>query len=69
MEAIEIKIDRTTLPEYGRKVEFKTLREEEWYTGTFEGPDDLFVKNCRKWWSSWEVIEWRYADEVKPENQ
>lgn len=63
MKITEIKIDRTTLPESGRKVEFKLLDTEEWTNGTFEAPDDIFVKNSRKWWSSWEVIEWRYADE------
>ena len=68
MEPVEIKIDKATLPEMGRKVEFRPMDTEEWTEGIFEAPDGLFWKNTRKWWSAWEVIEWRYPETTSDTN-
>jgi hypothetical protein len=64
MDPIEVKIDRTTLPEDGQRVTWQKVGEdEEWKEGTFCEGDDIFCvgfeDSASKWDLSWDVIHWK----------
>ena len=58
----EIKIDKSTLPDDGKKVRFHLFEKEEWMEGTYESENELFVHNSRKWYSIWDVDQWEYIN-------
>ncbi len=69
-EQIEIKIDRSTLPADGQKIEWQTyddINNDTWQQGTFCEGDDLFCvgfeDTCSNWDQSFNVFHWRAIEE------
>jgi len=63
---VELKIDRTTLPKDGQKVEWVTDLEgcnDKWKRGEFVAEDDLFLESSCQWDTSWSVQCWRPIDD------
>lgn len=54
---VEIKIDRSTLPQDGQHIRFKTDKEE-WHEGYFVAGDDIFSVTDDVWFFVWYVHEW-----------
>jgi len=69
---IEIKIDRSTLPNDGQKVRWQTQKEinndNSWREGTFTEGDDNFsvgFEDTTSYWDLvWDVHHWEYIDDV-----
>lgn len=58
----QTKMDRSTLPADGAKVEFQT-NKAEYLTGTFHEKEDLFLCSKDDFYYSREVVEWRNIEE------
>lgn len=56
---VQIAIDRKTLPEDGKRVEFITDKDDM-FEGYFVGGDDLFWVNESTWFAKWYVHQWKY---------
>lgn len=59
---IPIKIDKTTLPEPGRKVEILPSNDNKFYEAVFDEKGVFLGDEDWKVWSQWEVMKWRYID-------
>jgi hypothetical protein len=70
MDYIEIKIDRSTLPKDGERVEFFIPGDSPEgiipLIGTFCEGDDMFVPDDNSFHSSWNVHQWRKLKQDEP---
>jgi len=63
---VEIKIDRSTLPNDGQRVKWQTYEDANkriWKEGVFSAGEDCFCEGfddvVRKWDLIWNVFHWR----------
>ncbi|WP_372772130.1 hypothetical protein [Mangrovibacterium sp.] len=68
-QQIEIKIDRSTLPSDGQKVEWQTyedLNNQKWKQGIYHEDEECFSEHfediATKWDLVWDVFHWRPID-------
>lgn len=53
---MEIKIDKTTLPEDGQIVKF--YDGDEWRDGEYLAEDEMFYVSPKEWFFAWQIHEW-----------
>ena len=58
MKTIEVKIDKSTLPNDGEKVSWLSLNDDTWYIGTYIDEDEVFVTATNKPHFAFSIIEW-----------
>ena len=60
--SIEIKIDKSTLPQDGQKVKF--FVDDEWFEGEFDDNEEMFSVKADQFWFAWQVHEWQPVDDT-----
>jgi len=55
---IEIKYDKTTLPEDNEKVRFHVFAEDATFEGYYDADEEMFWKTDSDFWWAWQVDLW-----------
>ena len=58
---MEIKIDRTTLPDDNQRVRFKNYNDD-WWEGVYIEEENMFWVNESIFYSAWLVHEWELVN-------